>query len=626
MSASPAPEPLFLPAGPDPVFATLHRPAPDTGGGAGGAATAAARTAVILCPPFGWEEVTSYRSLRFWAERLAAAGHPALRVSLPGTGDSGGGPRDEARLEAWIAAVGVAAGRLIELTGARRVVAVGIGLGGMVACLAAAGGAPIDDLVLWSTPARGRAMARQLRAFSSLERSMFYEGMADPPPPPDGELEVGGFVLTAQTRAAVEAIDLTTLELGVGNRRALLLERDGLAADADLEARLQSIGVAVTAAPGDGFGAMTSTPQLARPPLAVIETVQAWLACEPAGVTAAENVASPVPAVTAPATAVPTPAGPVARLRVNGIDDAVRETAISIPGRLGQLSAVLSEPAGRREGVPCVILLNAGAVRRIGPSRLWVEAARRWAADGVPVVRLDLEAIGDSDGDETPYRKDAALYTPTFVPLVIEAMDYLQARGVGQRFVLGGLCSGAFWSFHAALRDPRVDAVLLLNPRALIWRAGLGPGRDLRALLTQRPSLSKISRLATGPRLNDFLRWIAATPLRLLRRLRSHESEAAATERQLADELRRLVSSGRRVLFLFSAHEPLHAEMERTGRMAELAAAPNATVEYVNVRDHTMRPGWAQTEVHAALDRALAREIDPTGPATDSVASASAPH
>ena len=143
-------------------------------------------------------------------------------------------------------------------------------------------------------------------------------------------------------------------------------------------------------------------------------------------------------------------------------------------------------------------------------------------------------------------------------------------------------------------------------------------------MLTQRPSLSKISRLATGPRLNDFLRWIAATPLRLLRRLRSRESEGAATERQLAAELRRLVSSGRRVLFLFSAHEPLHAEMERTGRMAELAAAPNATVEYVNVRDHTMRPGWAQTEVHAALDRALAREIDPTGPATDSVASASA--
>jgi pimeloyl-ACP methyl ester carboxylesterase len=628
MSAPPAPEPLFLPADPDPVFATLHRPAPDTGGGAGGAGRAAARTAVILCPPFGWEEVSSYRSLRSWAERLAAAGHPALRVSLPGTGDSGGSPRDEDRVEAWIAAVGVAAGRLIELTGAGRVVAVGIGLGGMVACLAAAGGAPIDDLVLWSTPARGRTMARQLRAFSSLERSMFYEGMADPPPPPEGELEVGGFVLTAQTRAAVEAIDLTTLELGVGNRRALLLERDGLAADAGLEARLQSIGVAVTVAPGDGFGAMTSTPQLARPPLAVIETVQEWLAGEPAGVTAAENSASSVPAVTVSATAVRAPVGPVASLRVNGVDDAVRETAISIPGRSGQLSAVLSEPAGRRrEGVPCVILLNAGAVRRIGPSRLWVEAARRWAADGVPVVRLDMEAIGDSDGDEAPYREDAALYTPTFVPQVIEAMDHLQARGAGQQFVLGGLCSGAFWSFHAALRDPRVDAVLLLNPRALIWRAGLGPGRDLRALLTQRPSLSKIRRLATGPRLNDFLLWIAATPLRLLRRLRSHESEAAATERQLADELRRLVSSGRRVLFLFSAHEPLHAEMERTGRIAELAAASNATVEYVDVRDHTMRPGWAQRDLHAALDRALAatRWADPTAPATDSVASASAP-
>ena len=66
---------------------------------------------------------------------------------------------------------------------------------------------------------------------------------------------------------------------------------------------------------------------------------------------------------------------------------------------------------------------------------------------------------------------------------------------MGRRFMLGGLCSGAYWSFHAALLDERVPAVLLLNPRALVWDAGLGPGRDLRALFTQRPSLAKIRRL-----------------------------------------------------------------------------------------------------------------------------------
>jgi hypothetical protein len=291
----------------------------------------------------------------------------------------------------------------------------------------------------------------------------------------------------------------------------------------------------------------------------------------------------------------------------------VRETALVISASSVRLAAVLSEPVDDRADGLCVVLLNAGAVRRIGPSRLWVEAARRWAAAGVPVLRLDLEAIGDSDGDESPYRDDAALYSPKFVPQVIEAMDHLQAHGIAQRFVLGGLCSGAFWSFHSALRDPRVRAVMLLNPRALIWRSGLGPGRDLRALVTQRPSLSKIRRLATGPRLHAFLRWLAATPARVFRRLALRESEAAATERELDTELGRLVSSGRGVLLLFSAHEPLHEELARTGVLARLAAAPNVTVEYVDVRDHTMRPCWAQRELHAALDRALWRETRPAG-------------
>ena len=596
MSTLPAPEPLFLPTGSAPVFATLHR----TAASAGAAATA---TAVILSPPFGWEEVCAYRSLRRWAEQLAGAGHPTLRMSFPGTGDSGGDPSDPDRLGAWVAGVGTAARHLRAATGARRVVGVGIGLGGLVTCLAAADGAEIDDFVLWATPARGRTLVRQLRAFSQLERSTFSQGTQPPPPIPDGQLEAGGFVLTPETRAALDAIDLTSLELS-GERRALLLERDGLPVDGDLRARLESLGVTVTTAAGDGFGDMTSTPQLARPPLTVIETVAAWLRDAPA-VREADGVVDQAPGM----------AGPATELTVGGVDGAVRESAVSIPLAAGRLAAVLAEPAQPRTDGLGVVLLNAGAVRRIGPSRLWVEAARRWAAAGVPVLRLDLEAIGDSDGDEAPYRDDAALYTPAFVPDVITAMDYLAQHGIADRFVLGGLCSGAFWSFHAALRDPRVQAVMLLNPRALIWTAGLGPGRDLRALFTQRPSLSKLRRLATGPRLHAFVRWLAATPARLLRRMWSRESETSAAERELDSALARFLSSGRRALVLFSAHEPLHAELERTGRLDRLRAAPAVTVDYIDVRDHTMRPSWAQAEVHASLDRALARE---TGAVTTS--------
>jgi hypothetical protein len=276
---------------------------------------------------------------------------------------------------------------------------------------------------------------------------------------------------------------------------------------------------------------------------------------------------------------------------------------------------VLTEPIGPSDTGLCIVLLNPGAGRRIGPNRMWVEAARRWAAQGTPTFRLDVEGIGDADGDETPYRDDAGLYAPDFVPQVLSAVDVLQARGVGERFLLGGLCSGAYWSFHAVLGDPRVCATMLVNPRALVWEAGIGPARDFRALFSEPFSLSKIRRLATGPRLRSFLRWTLATPSRWLRGLWSREPASAGTERQIDAALDGLIASGKRALFLFSEHEPLDDELAQSGRTERLQAAANVTFERVAVRDHTMRPRWAQQQMHAALDRAVALETARPAPA-----------
>ncbi len=142
-----------------PVFAVLHEPP---------AGTARSSTGVLLCPPFGWDELCTHRSLRAWADALAGAGHAALRLDLPGTGDSGGSPCDPDRLAAWTEAVAAAADWLRGETGGERIVAVGLGLGGMLALRALAGGAPIDDLVLWSVPARGSLLLREMRAFAQM--------------------------------------------------------------------------------------------------------------------------------------------------------------------------------------------------------------------------------------------------------------------------------------------------------------------------------------------------------------------------------------------------------------------------------------------------------------------------
>ncbi|HEY2636795.1 MAG TPA: hypothetical protein VGI54_05350, partial [Solirubrobacteraceae bacterium] len=165
--------PFYLGAGADAALCLFHEPAPEAPRGVG----------VVICPPLGWDEVASYRPRRAWAVDLAAAGHPALRLDLPSTGDSTGCPADPDRLEAWTAAVVAATTWLRTRGGAPRVALLGLGAGGLLACRAMAHGAPADDLVLWGTRSRGRTVVRELRALARLEAAEFAVPAGEAPPP-----------------------------------------------------------------------------------------------------------------------------------------------------------------------------------------------------------------------------------------------------------------------------------------------------------------------------------------------------------------------------------------------------------------------------------------------------------
>lgn len=158
----------------------------------------------------------------------------------------------------------------------------------------------------------------------------------------------------------------------------------------------------------------------------------------------------------------------------------IRETPLTIEQPFGRLFGVLTEPAGTSALDLGAILLNPGAHRRIGQNRMWVEVARRWAARGVCTLRLDLEGIGDADGDGERFTDLAAQYDPRLIDQLCAAIDALEIRGLGRRFVLAGLCSGARWSFEAALRDERVVAAFVLNPQSFFWDPSLGTARVLR--------------------------------------------------------------------------------------------------------------------------------------------------
>src|SRR5215467_1977274 len=78
---------------------------------------------VLIIPPFGWEDVCSYRPLRFLGKTIAEAGIAAMRFDLPGTGNSSGELSDTGLFDAWIQAVDDAANELHEAAQVDRVAA-----------------------------------------------------------------------------------------------------------------------------------------------------------------------------------------------------------------------------------------------------------------------------------------------------------------------------------------------------------------------------------------------------------------------------------------------------------------------------------------------------------------------
>jgi pimeloyl-ACP methyl ester carboxylesterase len=141
------------------------------------------------------------------------------------------------------------------------------------------------------------------------------------------------------------------------------------------------------------------------------------------------------------------------------------------------LHGILCEPASRNghkgQGVAAsragVVMLNAGAIRRIGPNRLYVQLARTWALRGVASLRVDLSGLGDSEGQDPV---GSRLYSMISVPEAQGAVKALRdSRGFPAVTVMG-LCSGAFVAFHAGLIDGTINRTILINPQLFFWKEG----------------------------------------------------------------------------------------------------------------------------------------------------------
>ena len=137
----------------------------------------------------------------------------------------------------------------------------------------------------------------------------------------------------------------------------------------------------------------------------------------------------------------------------------MKETVCSF-GPSDSMFGVLTTPeeSVRVEGAPIALILNAGIVHRIGPFRMHVDIARRLAEKGMSTLRIDLSGLGGS----APRTGKIEMEDRARLD-VSDAMNFLTEKTGVEKFVLLGLCSGAYNAHQVAVKDHRIVGSVFMD-------------------------------------------------------------------------------------------------------------------------------------------------------------------
>lgn len=408
---------------------------------------------VVLCRPAGYEGTCAYETYTQLAEKLSCAGFSVIRFDYHGTGDSAGSDTDPHRVRAWIESTKSAIEEVKRLGGVSRVALFGVRLGATLAAVTAAECGGVDSMVMWAPCLTGKAFARELRASRS-RLSAAVEGGAD-----EG-IEALGYVYTAQTMHDMQILDCQRLSV-VPAKRVLIVARDDMPMEGPLPTAYRSMGIDTTFAVLPGYANMIAEPHDGVVAHETLGAIVDWLlAAKPDAIPG--GLLGQRPAAVESATS----------MQVDSVFGSVREIPLMF-GADHSLFGILSEPSRLsttdHRWETAILMLNVGTNHRVGPNRLYVKMARAWAEQGYSALRFDLAGIGDSSSSVGYAR--SRLYSKESTVDVQAAIDCLSQRGC-KRFIVMGLCSGAYVAFQTALTEPRVSGQILMNPRRLEWKEG----------------------------------------------------------------------------------------------------------------------------------------------------------
>jgi alpha-beta hydrolase superfamily lysophospholipase len=561
---------LFIGTGDRRLFAWHHEPAAMRRRGA----------AIVLCPPLGYEYMSTYRSCRILAERLAARGFDVLRFDYDGTGNSAGGPEDPNRLDAWVRSVSEAVEEARRRAGTDAVALVGIRAGSLLALQAASDSTAVDRLALWSPFVSGRTYVRELKAIASLND----EG-ADAEGP---DINAEGHIFTAETVRALMQWSIVRITRRPASQ-VVLLERDDRRADPAIETHLGALGSRVDRLSVPGTAEMLLPPHLAKVPGHALDTLVNWF--EPWQVaTVSQGRAH----------------GTQAAAAVGG-DPRYTECPVRF-GPDDRLFGIVTRPAERHRAAPSIIFLSTGGGHHVGPHRLYVPMSREWAADGHVVLRFDLGGIGDSA--PPPGTAGGEAYPGHMLDDAREAIVRVREEAPSEHVILVGLCSGGWLAFEAARKGLPVDAIISINPPLYLLQ-----GRDW---VSQQRQMDRYQHS-----LRDPLKWLKAlrggTAATALRTIAARAGSNAASRlrhltreeqfRGLSADLRAIASRRIQAFFIFSDGDNGHRYFEQHARRSLGSAAVRNFIHQAVVADagHVFRPLAAQRQLKTLLNEFVAR-------------------
>jgi len=485
--------------------------------------------------------------------------------------------------------------------GVSQVLVLGVRLGATLATLAATERNDVAGLIAIAPVVRGRAYIREL--------TMLGQTGSQPGEGADGALESAGFLMTRETAASVSQVDLRALTQRPAPR-VLIVERDDVTGVSEWAPTLKALDVDLRVQRWAGYALMMEDPQRAVVPDAMVAGVMACI--HDWSVQAALSpVAAQPPRRTALQCQVPIAQGSPAP---------VLETPVHIDtGTAARLFGMLVTPEGSNASAsqrPAVLMLNSGAIHHIGPNRLWVRLARRWAARGMTVLRLDIAGIGDSP--PRPGAQENVVYSPHATQDVAAALHYLRTQVGASECHLVGLCSGAYHSLKAAVAGQPVASALMINPLTYFWKEGTQLSDVKEYEIDELSSKFRGKLLTREPWLKLLrgqldVRLVATVAVRRLWGLLApHLTETARLlhiplRHNLARELESAVQRGIRLRFVFAARAPGFVLLRKqSGRaMQHLLARKSATIDFIPDADHTFTRLEARERLVAVLDRLM---------------------